>query len=167
MLPGMIPTFASPTVVAPGAVRADQPHALRAQDVVHAQHVEGGDALGDADDQRDAGVGRLEHGVGGERRRDEDAGARWRRSRATASTTVSKTGTRPSSAVWPPLPGVTPATIWVPYSSIARRVEFALAAGDALDQQARVAADQDAHAGRPGPRRGHRLARRRRPGCRP
>src|SRR5690349_2574532 len=38
----------------------------------------------------------------------------------TASTTVSNTGTRPSTAVWPPLPGVIPATIGVPYSSIAR-----------------------------------------------
>ena len=39
---------------------------------------------------------------------------------ATASATVSNTGTRPSSAIWPPLPGVTPATSCVPYSSIAR-----------------------------------------------
>ena len=33
---------------------------------------------------------------------------------ATASSTVSNTGTDPSSAAWPPLPGVTPATIRVP-----------------------------------------------------
>ena len=32
----------------------------------------------------------------------------------TASATVSKTGTVPSRAVWPPLPGVTPATTFVP-----------------------------------------------------
>ncbi len=32
----------------------------------------------------------------------------------TASATVSKTGTVPSSAVWPPLPGVIPATMAVP-----------------------------------------------------
>ena len=32
----------------------------------------------------------------------------------TASAIVSKTGTRPSSAVWPPLPGVIPATTCVP-----------------------------------------------------
>ena len=38
---------------------------------------------------------------------------------ATASATVSKTGTRPSSALCPPFPGVTPATMFVPYSSIA------------------------------------------------
>jgi hypothetical protein len=40
----------------------------------------------------------------------------WR----TASATVSKTGTDPSRATWPPLPGVTPATIEVPYSRIWR-----------------------------------------------
>ena len=33
---------------------------------------------------------------------------------ATASATVSKTGTVPSRATWPPLPGVTPATTLVP-----------------------------------------------------
>jgi hypothetical protein len=32
----------------------------------------------------------------------------------TASATVSNTGTVPSSAVWPPLPGVMPATTFVP-----------------------------------------------------
>ena len=37
---------------------------------------------------------RLQDGVGGAGRRDEDAGSCWRRSRATASATVSKTGTR-------------------------------------------------------------------------
>ena len=40
----------------------------------------------------------------------------WR----TASATVSKTGTVPSRATWPPLPGVIPATICVPYACIAR-----------------------------------------------
>ena len=35
---------------------------------------------------------------------------------ATASATVSKTGTPPASC--PPLPGVTPATTWVPYACI-------------------------------------------------
>ena len=66
----------------------------------------------------------------------------------TASATVSKTGTAPSSAVWPPLPGVTPATIGVPYSSICAAVEVALAAGDALDDEAGLAPDEDAHARR-------------------
>ncbi len=38
----------------------------------------------------------------------------------TASATVLNTGTRPSTAIWPPLPGVMPATTWVPYSSMCR-----------------------------------------------
>ena len=46
----------------------------------------------------------------------------------TASATVSKTGTAPSSAAWPPLPGVTPATIAVPYSRHRPAVELAFAA---------------------------------------
>ena len=33
---------------------------------------------------------------------------------ATASATVSKTGTRLVSTLWPPFPGVTPATMLVP-----------------------------------------------------
>src|SRR5947209_20320508 len=42
-------------------------------------------------------------------------------SAATASWKVLNTGTR-SSTVWPPLPGVTPATTWVPYSRL--RIEW-------------------------------------------
>ena len=38
----------------------------------------------------------------------------------TASSTVLKIGTLPSSAIWPPLPGVMPATMFVPYACIAR-----------------------------------------------
>src|SRR6478736_5509347 len=37
---------------------------------------------------------------------------------STASWQLSKTGTDPSRAVWPPLPGVTPATTFVPYACI-------------------------------------------------
>ncbi len=37
-------------------------------------HVDGRNAFGDADDQRDAGVGGFHDGVGGERRRHEDDG---------------------------------------------------------------------------------------------
>ena len=55
------------------AVRADQAHAVVAREVVvDAQLVVRGDALGDRDDQRDAGVLGLEDRVGGEARRDED-----------------------------------------------------------------------------------------------
>ena len=45
---------------------------MREQVVVDAQLVVGGDALGDRDDERDAGVRGLEDRVGGEARRHED-----------------------------------------------------------------------------------------------
>ena len=67
----------------------------------------------------------------------------------TASATVSKTGTAPSSAVWPPLPGVTPATIAVPYSRIARLWNSPSRPGDALDEEPRLGPDQDAQAAAP------------------
>ena len=94
------------------AVGADQRDPAGAQVVVDAQHVVGGDALGDAHDRRDAGVGRLEDRVAGEPGRHEDH-RRVRAGRAAPRrATVSKTG-MPSTS-WPPLPGVTPATTFVP-----------------------------------------------------
>ena len=69
----------------------------------------------------------------------------WR----TASATVSKTGTVPSSACWPPLPGRhaghDPGAVGLHRPA----VELALATGDALDQQPRVGPDDDAHAAAP------------------
>ena len=65
----------------------------------------------------------------------------------TAVSTASKTGT----ASWnlsPPLPGVTPATMLVPYSSICMEWNVALLAGDALNQDTRGLVYQDAHAER-------------------
>ncbi len=69
-----------------GAVRPEQRDAARPQVRVDAEHVVGRDALGDADDGVDAGVGRLVDRVGGEARRHEDhrgvgAGLRARRRR--------------------------------------------------------------------------------------
>ena len=63
-----------------GAVRADQPHAgLVVEEPLDAGHVEDGDALGDGDDDLDAGVGRLHDRVGRAGRRDEHhAGVRPR-----------------------------------------------------------------------------------------
>src|SRR5690606_37135244 len=55
------------------AVRADQDHVgVLLEHVLHAQHVQHRDALGDGDDDLDAGRGRLEDRVGRERRRDVD-----------------------------------------------------------------------------------------------
>ena len=109
---------------------------------MHAHHVERRDAFGDADDERHARVGRFHDRVGRERRRHED-----HRASApvafTACSTVSKIG-KPSTSV-PPLPGVTPPTIFVPYSRQRLGVELPGRAGDALDDDARVPVDEDAH----------------------
>ena len=75
-------------------------------------HVEHRNALGDAHDQRNFGIDRLEDRVGGKGRRHvDDAGIRAGRL-LSASSTVSNIG-RPICVV-PPLPGVTPPTICVP-----------------------------------------------------
>src|ERR1700730_15452603 len=55
-----------------GTVGPDEPAARAAESALHHQHVEHRDALGDADDERHAGIDRLEDGVGGERRRHVD-----------------------------------------------------------------------------------------------
>ena len=107
---GMIPTLARPGDVAPGQLGPISRAPARLDDLDRRDHVEGRDALGDAEDRRDAGGRRLHDGVRRAGGRDEDAARCSRRSRGTASATVSKTGTVPSSASWPPLPGVTPAT---------------------------------------------------------
>ena len=93
-----------------GAVRPEQADAARPQVRVHVEHLVRRDALGDADDQLDAGVGRLVDRVGGEPRRHEH----HRRVRARLADGVGD-GVEHRDAVdvaAPPLPGVTPATTW-------------------------------------------------------
>src|SRR5690606_26962775 len=58
-----------------GAVRADQARLGADQRTLDAHHVEDGNALGDADDQRDLGVDRLADRIGGARRRHIDDGS--------------------------------------------------------------------------------------------
>src|SRR4051794_15273932 len=58
----------------PRAVGADQPGRAAAQVGMDAQHVVRGDAFGDRDDERDAGVLGLEDRVGGKARRNEHHG---------------------------------------------------------------------------------------------
>ena len=57
-----------------GAVRADEDRAGALEGALDLHHVEDGDALGDADDEVELGVDRLEDGVGGEGRRHVDRG---------------------------------------------------------------------------------------------
>ena len=93
------------------AVRADHRHARGAEVRVGAEHLVHRHVLGDADHGGDARVDGLVDRVGGEARGHEDE-RRVRAGLSTASATVSNTG-MPSTS-WPPLPGVTPATTFVP-----------------------------------------------------
>ena len=91
-----------------------------------------------------AGVGRLVDGAGGAGGRHVDhrgVGAGG----GTASATVLNTGTL-SSNFWPPLPGVTPATTWVPYSSICLAWNEPSRPVMPCTTQPGVAVDEDAHA---------------------
>src|SRR5712671_1506268 len=58
----------------PGTVRPDQSRAAAAQAALDADHIEDRDALGDADYQRDPGIGCFEDRVGGKGRRHVDHG---------------------------------------------------------------------------------------------
>ena len=55
-----------------GAVGPDQPRLAAGQRALDPHHVQHRDALGDADDERDLGIDRLEDGIGGKRRRHVD-----------------------------------------------------------------------------------------------
>ena len=94
-----------------GAVRADERDVAALDVVVDTQHLVRGDVLGDADDRADPGVDGLVDRV-----RRVRAGTKtsdvFACVSSTASRTVLKTG-MPSTS-WPPLPGVTPATTFVP-----------------------------------------------------
>ena len=57
-----------------GAVRPDQARGFALQVTLDPHHVHDGDAFGDADNQRDAGVGGFHNGVPGKRPRYEDDG---------------------------------------------------------------------------------------------
>ena len=114
----------------------------------------------------DARVGRLEDRVGRERRRHEDHAERWRRSPATASSTVSKTGTCPGLLNSGRLAGRRRRRrCCVPYSSTGRRGSCRRA-GDALDQDAGCFVDENAHRSAPPSFRPPPRSSSRRPPCR-
>ena len=140
---GMIPTFALPGESTPGQFGPISVTPRARRYAREAEHVVRRDVLGDADDGRDARVGRLVDGVGGEARRDEDERSRSRRCASTAAATVSKTG-MPSTS-WPPLPGRDAGDDVRPVGAVAQAEEAALAAGQALDDEPRLAVDEDRH----------------------
>ena len=111
--------------------------------VVDPQLVVGGDALGDGDDQGDAGVLGLEDRVGGEARRHEDhrrVGARLRHR------LVEGVEDGDAVEVLAALAGRDAGHDVRAVGLVVARVEGALAPGDARDAQARLAVDEDAHA---------------------
>ena len=111
-----MPAFAWPAVMMPGQLGPMSRVGFSVHEGHHLQHVDGGNALGDADDERDTGVGRLHDGVGGKRRRHEDdAGV----GAGLANGVVHLLKIGQPSWVVPPLPGVTPPTTFVPYAAAA------------------------------------------------
>ena len=74
MLPGMMPILHSSGVSTPGQLGPMRRERRAVERALHLDHVEHRNALGDGDDQRDAGVDGFEDGVGRERRRHVDGG---------------------------------------------------------------------------------------------
>src|SRR5690606_9086465 len=130
----------------PGAVRADEPAVVVAEHLLDAHHVEHGHALGDADDELEAGIGRLEDRVRGERRRHVDhARRRLGLARRLADRIEDRQAEMLAAAAarrdaGDDLRAVLEALL---------RVECALPAGDALADDLRLLADEDAHAAPP------------------
>src|SRR3954454_21944970 len=131
------------------AVGADEPHAVLALQVrVDAQLVVRRDALGDADDRLDPGIGGLEHGVGREARRHEHH--RGVRSRLL-DRLVERVEHRDAFDVLAALARRHARDDVRPVALVVHRVERALAARDARDADARLLVDEDAHALTPAP----------------
>src|SRR4051812_47149991 len=125
------------------AVGADQPRGAVALELgVDAQLVVGRDALGDRDDQLDAGVGGLEDRVGGEARRHED---HRRVGLRLGDGGLEGVEDRDALDVEPALARRDTGHDVGAVALVVERVERALASGDAGDAQARVVADEDAH----------------------
>ena len=139
----MIPTFALPGESAPGQFGPSIVIPLRPDVVVDPQHLVGRDVLGDADHGPDPGVDGLVDRVGGEARRHEDE----RRVRAGLGDRVARPCRRPGcpSTSWPPLPGRDAGDDVRAVVAVAHGVERALRAGDALDDEPRLVADDDRH----------------------
>ena len=75
MWPGMMPILHLPGVITPGQLGPTRRVAgFDCRNSMHLHHVGSRDAFGDADDQRQAGVGGFHDGVGGKGRRNEDHG---------------------------------------------------------------------------------------------
>ena len=108
---GMIPTFAFPGDRTPGQFGPIIVTPLPSDVRVHAQHFVRRDVLRDADDVVDP-ASTASYTASVAKRAGTKISVVFAPASETASATVLKTGT-PSTS-WPPLPGVTPATRFVP-----------------------------------------------------
>ena len=69
-----MPILHLPGEMMPGTIGPDQPRLLGLQELPDLDHVHRRNAFGDADDQRNVGVGGFHDGVGRDRRRNKDHG---------------------------------------------------------------------------------------------
>ncbi len=138
---GMIPTFALAGESA-RAVRAQHRDPLRADVVVDAEHVVGGQALGDANHRLDSRVDGLVDRVGGEPRRDED----HRRVRPGLVDRL-RDGVEDGDPldVVAALPRSDPRHDLRTVVPVPHAVERALSPGEALDDEPCLAVDDDRH----------------------
>ena len=125
-----------------GAVRADEADALLLHVGIRRDHVGDGDALGDADDDLDAGLGGLDDRAAGERRRDEDA----RRVRALALDSLAhRVVDRPVEVGLPALAGDDAGDDVRAVLDHLLGVEGAFFSGQALHDEPGVLVNEDAH----------------------
>src|SRR5690606_27172940 len=129
-----------------GAIRTDQPAVVVAEHLFDAHHVEHRHALGDAHDELDAGVCRLQNRVRGERRGHIDHA---RRRAGLAHRLADRVEDRKPEMLAAAAARRHAADDLRAVLEALLRVERALPARDALADDPRVLADEDAHAAPP------------------
>src|SRR5712664_3582262 len=128
------------------AIGADEARFLEVHDGGDAHHVEGGDAFGDANDERELGVGGFQDGVSGVGRRNENHGGVCAGSFRGVGDGVED---RTLEMLGAAFAGRHTANYVRAVLDHLLRVEGTFAAGEALDDQARLFVYQDAHPGPP------------------
>ena len=138
-----MPILHSSGVMTPGQFGPDQPRGGAGEHRLHAHHVVDRNALGDAHDQLDAGIGRFEDRVGGERRRHVDHAGRGA---GLAHRVVHGIEHRQAQVLLAAAPGRHAADQLGAVGERLLGMEGALLAGEALADDPGVLVDQNAHA---------------------
>jgi hypothetical protein len=132
----------------PRTVGAHQPHPFLIEIGTDADHIQRGDAFGDADDERNSGIGRFEDSVGGETSRHVDD----RRVGLGLRHRLGDGVKHRHPAVAGPLPTLAGRDTGHDMRAVRDHllaVELTLASGDTLHEQPGVLVDQDCHWGPP------------------